>query len=182
LAAVSALAGIVGAVAIIAAVAAQPHPWTTGYVSEAGIGARSGAYRFGIVALSLGLILLGGAIRTLLGSALLVAAGVFGSVSAAVTCTPGCPLPPYQHAAPADLVHAAASCLSVGLTALAMVAIGTRLSRWAFAITAPIIAALGICLLAIGRGTATAVLERVVLTILVAWAVATALINSRSPD
>jgi hypothetical protein len=174
LAVVAALAGVAGAVALIVSVAALGHPWTSGYVSEAGVGPRSGAYRLGILALSVALLLLGGAVQRLIAGGLLVAAGAFGTVSAAVTCTPGCPLPPYQHSTAQDLVHATASCLSVGLTALAMAAIGTRASRWMFAITAALLAALGITLLAIGRSTTTAVLERLVLTVLVAWAVATA--------
>jgi uncharacterized protein DUF998 len=182
----AALVTAAGAVAIIVAVAALPHPWTTGYVSEAGVATdpRSGLYRLGILGLCVGLVLLGAVVRALIATGLLVAAGAIGSVSAVVTCSPGCPLPPYERATATDLVHATASCLSIGLATLAILSLaatGSRSARYAFAITAPTLAALGICLLAIGRSTATAVLERAVLALLVGWVLVTAILISAAP-
>jgi hypothetical protein len=180
LSSIAALVTAAGAVAILLGVAALPHPWTTGYVSEAGVATdpRSRLYRFGILGLCAGLILLGAAIRALIATALLIAAGAIGSVSAAVTCSPGCPLPPYEHTTAMDIVHATASCLSIGLATLAILALataGSQSARVTFAVAAPTIAALGICLLAIGRSTATAILERAVLALLIAWVIGTAL-------
>jgi hypothetical protein len=116
-------------------------------------------------------------------------------VSSSVRCTAGCPLPPFEQATADDLVHAGASIIAVGLVALAMLllALGDSqlrsMSRLWFAVTAPVIAILGILLLAVGRSTATAVTERVGLTAVLGWLIAVSVkasvaapLTFRAPD
>jgi Protein of unknown function (DUF998) len=194
LARASAAAATIGAVLVTMAVRALPAPLVGGYVSEAG---EPGAghpwlYRVGIALLGVALALLGTAIATrrppiarrAVPLLLLGAAGSAG-LSSQVRCTAGCPLPPYEHTTPTDLVHAGASMGAVGLAALAMLALGyaggdvparvRRAARIGAAITVPLTGALGICLLAIGRSATTAVLERATLASVLASLLAVAL-------
>ena len=188
IAAAAAALFIGGGATVGAAVAALPHPWTGGYVSEAGVSgfARSGAYHAGIWMVSAGLLLIALSLQaTKAITALLVTAGALGFVSGSVSCSTGCPLPPYETTTWADLVHGGASILAVALVALAMLIATVHATahatvettgpawpaRFAFAVTAATLAALTFCLLAIGRSTATAVLERIALLLVLAWLV-----------
>lgn len=187
-----AVAGAVaGTAAVMYALGVLPEPWTRGYISEGGVASspRDGIYRAGILALAGSLALLGLALRRLVPfvCAMLVTASVFGAASAAVSCTPGCPLPPYEPSTPADLVHAGASVVAVGLAVLAMAVValialqpvlrGT--ARVFSAVTLPLALLLVVGLLAIGRGLFTSVLERVALVPLVVWVVVTGVLLCR---
>lgn len=191
----SALTGLTGGVLIAIAVAAMPHPWTTGYVSEAGApgAAHAGTYRIGLLLLAIALLLLGNVVITTpamgmgITGILLVAAGALTAVSSRVSCTANCPLPPYEHSTVQDLVHAGTSIAAVGLTSLAMLAVAAsatdrrqvHVARTAAAICLPVLVALAIALLAIGRSTLTAVLERLGLAGVLLWVVACALLAWR---
>jgi hypothetical protein len=199
-----ALTGLAGGVLMTVGVSALPHPWISGYVSEAGApDARLAAiYRTGVLLLALTLILIGTAAgwseRVRLGTVGLGGAGLVGVclvvaggvalVSSRVSCTAGCPLPPYAHTTAQDLLHAGSSMAAIGLTTLAMLITAlasthrtrARIARVSFAISAPLLAALAIALLAIGRSTATAVLERAALLAVLGWVVAYAVDLSRS--
>jgi hypothetical protein len=177
---------IIGGVALAVAVAALPQPWTHGYVSEAGIAGRAGVYRFGILAWCAGLILLAGAAGRTVAGALFALAGLVGTLSAAVTCSAGCPLPPYADPHPRDLVHAGAAIAAIGLAVLGLLWLSVaeptdrrvrRRARIGMIAVAPLLALMVIGLLAAGRSTLTAVTERAVLIALLATlgAVATAL-------
>ncbi|WCN82842.1 DUF998 domain-containing protein [Micromonospora sp. LH3U1] len=126
----SAAAGcaLAGAVAVTVAVVAGPGPGLTGYVSEAGIAGSGHAatYRIGVLALAGALLLVGAALPPgvwAAAPALLATGAVFTAVSGAVTCSAGCPLPPFERATTADLVHGGASIAATAAVVLAMVAL-----------------------------------------------------------
>jgi hypothetical protein len=182
---VSAVCALLGAVLVGVGVSALPHPWTHGYVSEGGVAGAGHAtlYRIGIAALALSMGLLGLALAR--GPApgrppfwlrwwplpwlSLVLGAAMGLVSSRVTCTRGCPLPPYQRTTFQDLVHAAASVGAVSFTALAILGIALiypagplrRVARMATAICMPMLVALAVAIGVIGRGVTAGVLERI---------------------
>ena len=188
-AAAGALAATAGALGLGVAVAGTTGPG--GYVSEAGVPGAPHAtlYRLSIFGVAVALLLLGVALRPVAGlaaAALGVAAGCTG-VSGAVTCTPGCPLPPYQATTPADLVHAGASILAGALTAgvvllLARAAVAPalrRVSRLGSFVAVPLLAATGVSIVALGRTPLTALSERASLAALSGWLVAASLVQAR---
>jgi hypothetical protein len=152
-------------------------------VSEAGVGAQAGSYRLGVASLGLGLLLLGVALAAILPSCavLLGAGGVLAGLSSSVSCSAGCPLPPYQSPTTDDLVHAAASILAVGAIVLAMIALAAvaadpilrRVSRAAAWVVVPLLVVMGVAMLAVGRGHLTGLLERAVLLLATVWALTT---------
>jgi lysylphosphatidylglycerol synthetase-like protein (DUF2156 family) len=172
--------GLLGGAGMVIGVAALPHPWTTGFVSQAGApgAGHAGFYRTGVLLLAVTLILLGVALGGL-PQVVLTVAGLLATVSGRVSCTGDCPLPPYEHPTPQDLVHAGTSIAAIGLTALAMLIVAVRsrdrLARVSTAVCVPLLCALAVALLAVGRGFATAVLERISLTLILGWVVASAL-------
>ncbi|SCF31954.1 Protein of unknown function (DUF998) [Micromonospora viridifaciens] len=187
-AAASAAAGCVvaGSVAVTVAVVASPGPGLTGYVSEAGVteSGYAGAYRIGVFALAAALLLLAVALPPALRvpAALLAAGGVGTVLSGAVTCTAGCPLPPFEAATVADLVHGGASGAATAAVVFAMLALvgspaaGRHLRRIAAigaALALPLSAAIALAMLAVGRGPAVGVLERLLLLVAAAWGLAT---------
>lgn len=185
----SAAAGctLAGAVAVTLAVVAGPGPGITGYVSEAGIAdsGHAGTYRIGILALAGALLLIGAALPPGVWAApgLLAAGAVFTALSGAVTCSDGCPLPPFERATTADLVHGGASIAATAAVVLAMITLAVsgpvgpmvrRLAGVAAALTLPLSAAVGLGMLVVGRGTVVGVLERLVLALAVLWGLVTA--------
>jgi hypothetical protein len=163
-------------------VTATRRLWFDGYVSEAGVGAEASGYLLGILGIGAGLVLAGGAVVRFLplAAGLLAGAGLFAGVSGSVPCSAGCPLPPYETATTADLVHAGASILAVGTVALAMIALALapavdalvrRVSRLAGYVIVPLIAAAGFAILGLGRGPLTGLLERTVLVLATLWTV-----------
>lgn len=117
-------------------------------------------------------------------------AAVLGAVSGAVPCSHQCPLPPYEPTTVADVVHAAASVVGLVMLAVAMAAMwfsaDGRIVRWlAGAAVLPMVplgATLGVIMLAAGRVTAGAVLERLVLLIAVVWLTGVALLTARAAE
>ncbi|MEV6690680.1 DUF998 domain-containing protein [Micromonospora sp. NPDC051196] len=201
---------LAGTAAATLAVVAGPGPGLTGYVSEAGVAGSGYAwtYRLGVFALGAALLLLAAALRDhaaphghprthqdrpagqrdkalRVAVALLVAGGLATGLSGAVTCSSGCPLPPFETPTVADLVHGAASVAAAAATVLAMIAI--ILSRTAqqplrrtatisVAAALPLAGAVALAMLLVGRGSLAGVLERVLLLVIVAWGVVTAVI------
>jgi hypothetical protein len=107
-----------------------------------------------------------------------------------VSCSPGCPLPPYETPTLRDVVHAAASVGAVGLCALAVLLLALsrvdsparRVSRVAIG---PVVLAglaniygLGI----VGRSVFTGLAERTLLLLLIVWCLAAALATRFSSD
>ncbi|WP_328366157.1 DUF998 domain-containing protein [Micromonospora zamorensis] len=186
----SAAAGcaLAGAVAVTVAVVAGPGPGLTGYVSEAGIAGSGHAttYRIGILALAAALLLVGAALPPgvwAAAPALLATGAVFTAVSGAVTCSAGCPLPPFERATAADLVHGGTSIAATASVVLAMVTLAVsgpagpvlrRLAGLAAAVALPLCAAVGLAMLVLGRGAVVGVLERLVLAVAVLWGLSTA--------
>ncbi|MET8552453.1 DUF998 domain-containing protein [Micromonospora zamorensis] len=185
----SAAAGcaLAGAVAVTVAVVAGPGPGLTGYVSEAGIAGSGHAttYRIGILALAAALLLVGAALPpgVWAAPALLATGAVFTAVSGAVTCSAGCPLPPFERATAADLVHGGTSIAATASVVLAMVTLAVsgpagpvlrRLAGLAAAVALPLCAAVGLAMLVLGRGAVVGVLERLVLAVAVLWGLSTA--------
>ncbi|MGC4895747.1 DUF998 domain-containing protein [Micromonospora sp. DT31] len=176
-----------GVTAVTVAVVAGPGPGLTGYVSEAGItdSGYAGAYRMGIFALAAALLLLAGALPPgLRAASRLLAAGCAATVlSGAVTCSAGCPLPPFEATTVADLVHGGASIAATGAVVLAMVVVllspaadGAlrRVAAGGATLALPLSGAVAFALLLVGRGTLLGVLERLLLAVAVGWGLATA--------
>ncbi|MCZ7439162.1 DUF998 domain-containing protein [Micromonospora sp. WMMC241] len=178
---------VAGAVAVTVAVVAGPGPGPTGYVSEAGVtdSGYAGAYRIGIFTLAAALLLLAGALPTVARAAsVLLGAGAVATVlSGTVTCSAGCPLPPFEAATVADLVHGGASIAATAAVVFAMLAlvfspaVGVALRRVAAvgaALALPLAGAVGLAMLLVGRGALVGVLERVLLAVTAAWGLGTA--------
>lgn len=187
-AAIAAIAVTTGVAAVALAVVAGPGPGLTGYVSEAGVASSGYAstYRLGVFGLAAGLLLLAAALPTplRLASALLVAAAGATTLSGAVTCSDGCPLPPFEPATSADLVHGGASVTAVAACVFAILAVAAsgraplvlrRVSAGAAAVALPLSAAVGLAMLTLGRGTVVGVVERVLLAVVALWVITTAL-------
>ncbi|MGC4870187.1 DUF998 domain-containing protein [Micromonospora sp. DT53] len=177
-----------GAVAVTLAVVAGPGPGLTGYVSEAGIAgsAHAAAYRIGILALAGALLLIGAALPPgvwAAAPALLTIGAVFTAVSGAVTCSDGCPLPPFERATTADLVHGGASVAATAAVVFAMITLAVsgpvgptvrRLAGGAAALALPLCATVGLAMLVVGRGPLVGVLERLILALAALWGLSTA--------
>ncbi|WP_431935140.1 DUF998 domain-containing protein [Micromonospora sp. RP3T] len=183
---------LAGAVAVTVAVIAGPGPGPTGYVSEAGVAdsGYAGAYRMGIFTLAAALLLLAGALPAVARAAsVLLGVGAVATVlSGTVTCSAGCPLPPFEAATVADLVHGGASIAATAAVVFAMLALvccpaaGAALRRVAAvgaALALPLAGAVGLAMLLVGRGTLVGVLERVLLGATAAWGLTTAVVLVR---
>lgn len=191
LAGTAAVAVLAGTALMIAAMAAGPGLGAAGYVSEAGAPGypAAGVYRGGVLVLATGVALLGGALSAVsaAAAALLGVAGLFAGLSGAVACSPGCPLPPYEPATGADLVHGGASIAGMAAVAFAVLAVLTapgsppalrRLAGPAAAVLWPLSVAMGLAMLFLGRGALTGQLERVLLLVAAGWLVATATLRA----
>jgi hypothetical protein len=176
------IAAAVGAWLVFLAVVTTGSGWSGGYVSAAGVGDHAMTYRLGTISLAAALVLLGFSAATTLPvvAGLLGIGGVLASLSGTVTCSQGCPLPPYESATTADLVHGVASILAVGSVVLAMLAMATvdgvdPAIRWASRVAAcavvPLLCVMGVAMLTAGRSPLTAVVERIVLGLVWAWAI-----------
>lgn len=173
-----------GAVAVLLAVRSGPAAGWTGYVSEAGAaGDATPLYRAGVLGVAAGLLLLAAALpRAARVAATLLLIGAAGTVgSAVVPCTPGCPLPPFEAAGPADLVHGGVSIGAVAAGVFAMLALRwsaevsrpvRRLAAGAAGLALPLSATIGLGLLLVGRGLLVGVVERLLLGVGVLWAAA----------
>ncbi len=182
---------VVGAVTVTVAVVAGPGLAAAGYVSEAGTDTYplAGAYQIGVYALAAGLVLLAAALVRLVrvAAALLVTAGFFIALSGAVTCSAGCPLPPFEPATTADLVHGGAGVAGAAAFVFAIVAtavsatvppVPRRLSVLAAGLTLPLAVTVALAMLLVGRGALIGVLERVVLVAAAVWAVVIATLRA----
>jgi Protein of unknown function (DUF998) len=188
-----------GAALLSWAVAASQGWWYAGFVSETGEpGSPQGtAYRLGILGLAAGLFLLAGAVRArggspawiVLGASLLLAvSGAFAVTSSVVSCSSGCPLPPYETPTAGDLVHAGASIAGILAAAAAMLALAIgqidsglrRACRAWLAVTVPAGLFAAFALIGLGRGHATGLAEKLLLAVVVGWALTTAWQLARS--
>ncbi|MCY1143033.1 DUF998 domain-containing protein [Actinoplanes sp. Pm04-4] len=188
----AALAVTAGAVVMLFALVAPAGSWWDGYVSEAGTAGQPYAipYRSGLVLLAAGVALLGWALRDLrLVSACLLIAAVLAATSGLVACSDTCPLPPYEPATAADIIHASASVVGMIVLAGAMAAVWfahprpalTRLSAVSAILIVPIGAALGLTMLFVGRSDFGALVERLALIVAVFWLVGTGLTIALTP-
>jgi Protein of unknown function (DUF998) len=162
-----------------------------GFVSESGVdGAPSAAmYRISVVTLAVACGLLAFALRPVAGAAALAlgASAPFTGVSGAVTCTPGCPLPPYERSTPADIIHAGASIFALSLSTLAMLVLAwsaeasalRRVSRFSLALTLPLLVAAAFAIFGLGRGWVAGLTERAGLFSTLGWLVLTATVQAR---
>jgi hypothetical protein len=164
-----------GALLMTAAVVAIPPLWWDGFISEAGVGSpgHAATYRLGATGLAVGQAMFAVALSSVdrspvvpLAVGLLAADAAFGTVSAAVSCSPGCPLPPHETPTARDLVHGGASILAVGLLSLAMLALAlfgsdgrfAGPSRVAAALVTPLVVLDGLAILVLGRRHVTGLL------------------------
>ncbi|MFF0653980.1 MULTISPECIES: DUF998 domain-containing protein [Micromonospora] len=175
-----------GVAAVTVAVVAGPGPGPAAYVSEAGItdSGYAGAYRVGIFSVAASLLLLAGALPpgSRAAAGLLGAGAVATVVSGAVTCSEGCPLPPFEATTVADLVHGGASIAATAAVVLAMLVLLfspaadrglRRIAAIGAALALPVAAVVGLALLLVGRSTLLGVSERVLLAVAAAWGLAT---------
>lgn len=180
-----------GAVAVTVAVVAGRSPGLTGYVSEAGVAASGYAatYRAGVFGLAAALLLIALALPAALrlAAALLTAGATATVVSGSVTCSDGCPLPPFERAGVADLVHGGASITAVAGCVFAMIVVAwlgpaagpRRLSATAAAVALPVSATIGVAMLVLGRGPVVGLLERLLLADIALWATTLAAMVAR---
>lgn len=187
LGAAAGLAVVAGALVMLVALVDAPGSWLRGYVSEAGTTASplATAYRWGLLLLAAGVALLGLALRPVsrLVFALLGSAALMAATSGTVPCTDRCPLPPFEPTTVGDVVHTAASILGMVALVGAMATVTVisvfqpatrRLAAVAAALTVPLGGALGLIMLFVGRGSAGATLERIMLVVAVSWLSGTA--------
>jgi hypothetical protein len=167
------------------------RPTAGGYVSEAGVVGAPHALRYRLIlvflAVAAGAAALG--LRPVAGRAALVLglAAPCLLVSGAVRCSKGCPLPPFERATAADLLHAAASIGAVVCCALAMLAAAlwstdpvVRVgSRWAVVVMVPVGTAMVGGLLFVGRGAFTGTVERICLAGCLAWVASVSVVRAR---
>lgn len=187
-AAVATAAAALGALGLLAAAGGSD---VFRYVSESGVtGApHAGLYRASIWLVAVALALLAPPARATLRLAVpaLALAAPFAAVSGAVTCSPGCPLPPFEQPTAGDLVHAGASIAALLLCALVMVLYAVqpvdpplrRAGRAGLTIAVPLLALSAVGLLFVGRGPLTGVVERASLVATSAWLIATAALHVR---
>ncbi|MEV4511668.1 DUF998 domain-containing protein [Dactylosporangium sp. NPDC049525] len=194
-----------GAIGLAVSVAGSA-PWR--YVSESGVAGapHPTLYRVSMLVLAASLALLAvparhtGTTRLLLpgrlatavpaglAAAALALAAPLAALSGAVTCSPGCPLPPYESPQPRDLIHATGAIGALLLCALAILVYATqpdattlrRAGRLGVLLAFPplILSAIGILLL--GRGLFTGLMERAALAAVSAWLVHTASVHLRA--
>ncbi|WFF09139.1 DUF998 domain-containing protein [Micromonospora sp. WMMD1076] len=174
-----------GAAAVTVAVVAGPGPGPIAYVSEAGItdSGYAGAYRIGIFSVAAALLLLAGALppRLRAVAGLLGTGAVATVLSGAVTCSEGCPLPPFEATTVADLVHGGASIAATAAVVLAMLALLfspadrglRRIAAVGAALALPVAVVVALALLLVGRSALLGVSERVLLVVVAAWGLAT---------
>lgn len=179
MAAVVAIAGLIAAGTAV--VTTTP---VDGYISEAGVvGAPlAGMYRVGVLGHGVAALLLGFAVRgvAIVATRMLVLAALLAVVSAEVSCSRGCPLPPYERPTVADLVHTAASIAGLALMAFAMVAVAfsrsgctaRSVSRWATPVVLPLLVLALLAVFLGGRGVVSGVLERIAVTATSGWIIA----------
>lgn len=182
-----------GAIIFWRSVVASQGWSNAGYISEAGVSGSPHAfgYRFGIVLIAGGLLLLALALRhTLpLAAACLALGGLFSSMASAVNCSAGCPLPPYEVPTFTDLVHAGASIAAVSACLGAMAVVAVRaptgavrtLSRAWLVVAMPLFLVAATSLLLVGRGRLTGDTERLILAVVIAWAFVLAVLYARTP-
>ncbi|MER7165708.1 DUF998 domain-containing protein [Micromonospora sp. NPDC000207] len=193
-AAVAAVGTVGGVVAIVVAVVAGPGPGLTGYVSESGIPGSPYAPVFGsgMFALATALLLLAVALPSALRTAagLLAVAALCTALSAAVTCSDGCPLPPFEEPTVADLVHGGAAAAAAACVVFAMAAVAVspdaaprlrRMAAGAFVASLPMAGAVALAMLVVGRSTLVGVLERVFIALAAGWVLATAVTLATTP-
>ncbi len=195
LAALAAVTLVVGAAASARAVVLTQGWLYAGFVSETG---QPGAphrdgYTSGILGLAVALVLLGiaflirGGMPAWVGwgiAGLLLLGGVLAGVSSLVSCSAGCPLPPFETPTPGDLVHAVSSVLGMAVcgAAMAVAAISPipsalrTLGRAWVAVTLPLAIVAGSSLLFVGRGTLTGTTEKVLVLVIVAWVLTVSLV------
>jgi hypothetical protein len=162
------------------------------YVSESGVPGAPHAtlYRLSIFGLAAAALLLAITLRPVAGlaSAALAAAAPMAGISGSVTCSPGCPLPPYARPTIADLVHGAASTATLLLAVAAMLIIARtatapalrRASTVASWLAVPLLTMAGMAMLFIGRGPVTGLTERTLLAATLAWLFAASVIQARA--
>ncbi|GGM14702.1 DUF998 domain-containing protein [Dactylosporangium sucinum] len=196
----SALLAAVGAGGLAISVAGS-EPFR--YVSESGVAGapHAGLYRVSMILLAASIALLSvPAWRTaratglpvvghwaFLGGLALAAAAPLAAVAGAVSCSPGCPLPPYETPTARDLVHAGGAIGALLLIALVILIYAVqpdpsalrRAARLAVVLAYPplILSAAGIAFA--GRGLFTGLMERASLVAVSAWLVATAALHLR---
>ncbi len=192
--AAGAVVTVVAAVVFAGAVVTTQGVIYRGYVSEAGVPGQPHVswYRWGIYLVAAALLLLAIGLYPLaaVAAGLVFASAVLGALSGSVSCSPGCPLPPYESPTARDLVHGGASTIGVGLTALAVLVIACRrrpgrlrqLCRAFLWVLVPVGATMTFALLFLGRGWTVGVTERTLLITILAWMAAAGVVIARGEE
>lgn len=153
------------------------------YVSEGGIGGAPHAwlYRISVWLLAVALALLAPRARAPLAVLAFGLAAPAAFVSGAVSCSLGCPLPPFEHPTAGDLVHAGGTIVALLLCGFVMLVYGferldsprRRAGRAGLALVVPVLALAAIGLFFVGRSVYTGVSERAALAATSLWLIAT---------
>jgi hypothetical protein len=186
----AAVAGALATLALLVVAAGTPGLRIRGSVSQLGAVGEplADTYRVAIYAIAVAVGLLAFAVAPVslpAGFALATVAGL-GALSAAVRCTPGCPLPPEPTASAADVVHVAASVAAfVGLAvAMLLLALSGRdrlanVCRTCVVLMIALGTPVGVALLVTGEGLLNGVFERAMMAVALAWLVLTAVLAAR---
>jgi hypothetical protein len=181
LAVLAALAAAAAGACLLLAATRTPGYGPADYLSELGATPAPAAalYRLAVLGAALGAALMAGVTRWFrLVSGLLGVSALLFVGSASVTCTAGCPLPPYNPATTArDVFHAAISAGALGFAGLAMLAlavatadplvgVASRIAGWLMVV---LMAATGTALLVQAEGAANGLLERAVVAVALGW-------------
>jgi hypothetical protein len=200
LAAASLLATVAGVAAMLVAAANTPGYRWEDYLSEMGVPGQpaSGTYQLGLWLIALGVVLLGTVLRPVGALVPMLACAAFVVGSAAVPCSPGCPVPPRAEGVTAqDVAHVAvsAAALAAASVGILLIAAGQRWtgalaalspsrtavgsirtgSAVAVALTAGGMAVTAVALLVSGHGLVHGVVERVSVGVALCWLFAVSL-------
>lgn len=182
--------GILGAAGIAIAVS---EAGVATYVSEAGAAGNghSPLYRVSVLAIAVTTALTATLGLPRLTAVMLAVAAPAVALSAAVTCTKGCPLPPHSPAQPSVLIHAAASAAGIGLCAVAMITLAMRpretgrparlqrVSLVAAALAWPLLIATAFGVAVTGRSVFSGVAERLAIAVCLTWLILIAALAGR---
>jgi len=162
------------------------------FVSESATRVAPGAVQFraGLWAVTVGILLLSFAVRrsdALAAMVLAFLAAPAAFTSGLITCTPGCPLPPYSATTNGNLLHAGASIVSLAALGLTIMLISFRqpttvlgqVARLAQPYAVLLLSATAVALVVLGHQPLTGVLERASLAVVFGWLLVTSIAIER---
>lgn len=152
------------------------------YVSEGGIPGAPHAwlYRVSVWLIAAALALLAPGARAPLATLAFAVAAPAAFISGAVSCSPGCPLPPFEHPTTGDLIHAGGTIVALLLCGFIMMVYCFAapepplryVGRAGLALVAPVLGLAAIGVAFVGRSLYSGVTERAALAVTSLWLIA----------